>query len=452
MVEQLVSLYKKIAIAYVRTSGIINPKTSIPNQIKDIKKYCEQNQIFLKYILVDEAETGRYTENRDQYNKLKRIVKSEHIDMVIVSFADRFARDSFEYILSIRELVKDGRQFIALYEGVVEECTSALELSMTAIKVELENEQRTKRLMDGRKTSLEVGRFQATPPYGYKKDKDLKLVVNEDEAKVIRKLFELYNEGYKMTHIVRELNQNSLYKGQPNMYPARLWNYIKNKTYTGYIYSKQQIDHEDGSFHVEFIQESKAPHRPIVTEEVFNKARSRWDKGHKRINRSFYLCSSLMKCPCGKSVSGAADRNQYFSYEPQSNKEVCCRFVLSDIDEKLLSFLTELDQITSKTSDGNLKDRQFQIEQSLKENEHKFALGKISKKTFLKNVGTAQMKLEELEREQNQMMNGNAYESYAHIIKEKDYKALKRRLKKEKFTFTLDEADQIKILTWEVPI
>lgn len=452
MAENLVPLYMKVAIGYARTSGIVNPKTSIPNQIREIKKYCEQNHILLKYILVDEAESGRFTENRDQYKKLKRIVKSEHIDLVIVSFADRFARNSFEYILSIRELVKDGRQFIALYEGVVEECTSALELSMTAIKVELENEQRTKRLIDGRKISVESGRFPTTPPYGYNKDKDLKLIVNEEEANVIRKIFEMYNEGHRMTHIIRELNQNPLYEGQPNMYSSILESYLKNKTYTGYIYRKQKIYRDDGSFHVEYIQESKVPHELIITEEVFNLAREKWDKNHKRKQKSFFLCSGIMKCPCGKSIAGSADKNQYYSYEPKERKKACCRYALNEVDKRLLSFLTELDQITSETSKENFKDWQLKIEHPLKENEHKFALGKISKKTFFKNIEVIQMKLEELKKEQNRMTNGSAYESYAHFIQEKDYKGLKRRLKKEKFTFSIDETGDLRILTWEVPI
>lgn len=451
MVEKLTTLYKKIGIAYVRTSGIVNPKTSIPNQINEITKYCERNNIILKYILVDEAETGRYTENRDKYQQLKRIVKSEHIDMIIVSFADRFARDSFEYILSIRELVKNGRQFIALYEGVVEECTSALELSMTAIKVELENEQRTKRLADGKKTSLESGRFQATPPYGYKKDKELRLIANIEEAKVIQKLFEMYITGHKVAHISRELNQNPLYEEQPHIYSSKLWNYLKNKTFTGYVYKKQQVDHEDGSFHVEYIQESKVPHEIIVSEEVFEMARSKWDKNHKRITRSFYLCSTLMKCPCGKNITGSYEKNHYFAYEPKNRKEACCRFVLNEVDERLLSFLSDLDQNKPTTSNDHIKDLYIQIEQSLKDNEIKFALGKISKTTFMKNVEAINRKFADLEENKNKITNDNIHITYANMILEEDYKGLKRRLKKEKFTFTIDSKG-IKILTWEVPI
>ncbi|OIK10060.1 recombinase family protein [Bacillus sp. MUM 13] len=454
MIGNNVLLYKKIAVSYVRTSGIVNPKTSIPNQIRDIKKYCERNQIFLKYTLIDEAETGRYTENRDQYNKLKKIVKNEHVDMVIVSFADRFARDSFEYILSIRELVRDGRQFIALYEGIVEECTSALELSMTAIKVELENEQRTTRLKDGRKAAVEVGRCPSTPTYGYKKDKDLKLVVVEEEAKVIQKIFSMYNSGYKITHIITELNRNPLYEGQPEMYPQRIWNYLKNKTYTGYIYSKNEIKHEDGSFHIEYIQKSKVPHEAIITEEEFNKSKIKWDKSHKRIKNSFYLCSGLMKCPCGKNITSAGDKNQYFSYVPKERREACCRFVLNEVDNKLLSFLESLKHPDQENIEDDIKNTQLeiQIQNSLKENESKFALGKITKKTFLKTIEDAQVIQSELQKEKYRIKNDLVNESYGQMINEKDFKGLKRRLKKEKFTFTVDEIGEIKILTWEVPL
>ncbi|SHH02948.1 Site-specific DNA recombinase [Flavobacterium fluvii] len=47
-------------------------------------------------------------------------------------------------------------------------------------------------------------------PYGYKKDENKKIVIDEDESKTIQFIFEQYKQGFGMGHIAKELNQKNI--------------------------------------------------------------------------------------------------------------------------------------------------------------------------------------------------------------------------------------------------
>ena len=55
---------QRVAVGYARTSSIINPKSSIPNQHKLITEYCKNHNILLREILTDEEKSGIRVEGR----------------------------------------------------------------------------------------------------------------------------------------------------------------------------------------------------------------------------------------------------------------------------------------------------------------------------------------------------------------------------------------------------
>jgi site-specific DNA recombinase len=131
------------AVGYARTSSKLNPKASIPNQCKLINEYCEKNDIFLKEVYIDEAKTATKVEGRTGYMKLKSDLENGDIDIVIVSFFDRLAREAFEFVLTVVELNKKGVEIISISEDLSSKRMSPIHLAMIAFEIENENKQRT---------------------------------------------------------------------------------------------------------------------------------------------------------------------------------------------------------------------------------------------------------------------------------------------------------------------
>lgn len=166
----------KSAVGYARTSSsYLNPKASIPNQCRLIKEYCEKNNIFLKEIYIDESKTCTKTEGREGYLKLKSNM-NDGIDMIIVTFFDRLAREAFEFVLTIVELDKAGIEIVSISEDLSSKKMSPIHLAMIAFEIEHENKQRTERIHGAIKENRKQGIYNMSyVPTGYTKGQDNRL-------------------------------------------------------------------------------------------------------------------------------------------------------------------------------------------------------------------------------------------------------------------------------------
>lgn len=113
--------------------------------------------------------------------------------------------------------------------------------------------------------------------FGYCKDEYGDLVINEEEATVVRYIYELYLKGYSVDMIMKVLAENSIKSptGKGRWSKRTIQNMLTNekyignvclgKTYTGeYPNNKQKINR--GERHQFLAKES---HSPIITEEMF---------------------------------------------------------------------------------------------------------------------------------------------------------------------------------------
>ncbi len=83
------------------------------------------------------------------------------------------------------------------------------------IKTWIAKEDRKKilqRTLEGKKTKTRQGKHLFKPPYGYRKSEAGTLLIEESEAKTIRRLFSCYLTGKSMYHVAEELNAEGLYR------------------------------------------------------------------------------------------------------------------------------------------------------------------------------------------------------------------------------------------------
>jgi site-specific DNA recombinase len=435
----------RIAVGYARTSGIVNPKTSIPTQVDTIKKYCEKHSIILKHIFIDECKTGTKVEGRDQYQHLKKLIKNDQIDMVIVAFSDRLARDSYEFILTMNEMVEQGIEFVSVSEGLTSYRMTPLQIVMMGLQVEMENKQRNQRITASAREKFRKGKFiYGRKPYGYDVDENNYLIIKEAEAKIVRRIYEEFLNGKGTTQIARELNAEGLYDKEKEKpwSNVKVNNILENKTYTGVIHKKEKD--ENGEY--VFIPVTDHKHPAIVSLEMFDEVqriRRRKNRKQKKV-KNLHLLSGLLYCPnCHSKMYGITERNIYECYNHKINQTGCPNLNKDFVEKLVLQYLLEkeesCDNILYEPSFQDENKEYSKIMNEKQQCEIKFARLLISKETFERNMEALNIQLKQLEEKKDLLVYISAEETYTTLIKQNNMKELKKRLIKEKVRFTLNK-------------
>ncbi len=70
---------------------------------------------------------------------------------------------------------------------------------------------------------------------GYDKDEDGNLIINEEQAKVVRRIFRMFLMGQTPESIARRLNNEEVagWSGKANWYPSSIQKMLHNERYKG---------------------------------------------------------------------------------------------------------------------------------------------------------------------------------------------------------------------------
>lgn len=131
----------------------------------------------------------------------------------------------------------------------------------------------TERLSRGRVEAAKAGRHQSGPsPYGYRRDKNRRLVIDEEESEVIRLIFRLYLSLRSMRLTIQELTARgkTTRRGKKWTRAGLSW-ILKNETYLGKVHYGEV--------------RAKGLHSPIIYPITFNKANHILRANNKRAGR-----------------------------------------------------------------------------------------------------------------------------------------------------------------------
>ncbi|SKC61633.1 recombinase family protein [Maledivibacter halophilus] len=232
----------------------------------------------------EEVVSGESIARRPKMLELLGEVEDNKYDAVLVMDMDRLGRGNMREQGLILETFKEfntkiitPRKTYDLTDEFDEEF-SEFEAFMARRELKIIK----KRLQRGRLKSLEEGNYISPyAPYGYDK-KDKTLVINEDEANVVRLIFDLYvNHGYGDTKVARYLEDKKI----SNKHGNTAWDkttirkMIQNPVYIGKVawnkrvYKYQPSGKRTSKFRNKdewIIHEGK--HKAIIDEDIFNKA------------------------------------------------------------------------------------------------------------------------------------------------------------------------------------
>lgn len=259
-----------------------------------IDKYVKENNIVVHKTIEEKGISGFKTKLEDRLGlqELINMALNEELAKVIVFNQDRIGRrvDLLPFISTMNE---EGVEIHSVTEGgIINNDNESSEL-LQIIKLwtaSYESKKTSLRVQNGLKVAVvnNNGYTGGVVNFGYKLD-DKKMIINEEEAEIVKLIFDRYiNYGTQKT--VDYLNENNILKRGELWTKSKLFGVIYNNIYRGY---KEYRD--------ELIE---IPSIRIVSDEVFNKAqeraKSRNVKGTNRYtNKTDALFEGLIfhKCP-----------------------------------------------------------------------------------------------------------------------------------------------------------
>ena len=268
---------KKVVFAaiYARTSSP-NQKSnySIEGQVNQCWSYCQQRGWVVRYVFIDECQSGGTIE-RPKFQLMLEKTKNSEIDVIVFWKLDRFCRSLVDLVNIERMLRNYGVGLCSVTEFIdTTTPVGRFNFRNLASVAELERELIGERARLGLHALAREHKWpNPHPPLGYDKKEDGTLVINSREAKLVRKIFNMYIHEKSMAQVAFLLNKEGVQTKKGRKWIARaVRDIITNNLYTG-------------NFRVAGVREHVEKYR-ILSDETFQKAqkiRRRFEKkGAKR--------------------------------------------------------------------------------------------------------------------------------------------------------------------------
>lgn len=296
-------------------------------------------------LFVDDGYSAGSLE-RPAMKKLRRAVHAGDVDAVVVYKLDRLTRnivDAVELVLKEWE----GRCALVSVTQSSIDTTNALGrqfFTLMASFAEFEREMIKDRTLSGKKRRAMQGRNPGfRPPYGYRiGETPGAIVIDEERAPVVKRMFSLFAAGTPMLEIARRFNAEAVPKpGDSRTWQDRTIRYmLLNPLYMGRLEygkssknspQKRSVVGKYKTFHKAprhaVVQEAVAP---IVEPELWQKVqlliaeRSRKVGFNCRAASSQYLLTGILKCRCGYAYAGVESREGHYYYRCRGGSASGC--------------------------------------------------------------------------------------------------------------------------------
>lgn len=405
------------AAIYARYSSDNQDIASIDAQVRAIKEYCEKLNYNVVTIYIDEAETAT-TDDRPQFLKMIEDSSKGLFDLLVVHKLDRFARNRYDSAFYKRQLKNNNVKVLSVLERLDDSPESIILESVLEGMAEYFSVNLARETMKGLKENAHKAMHcGGKPALGYDII-DKKYVINENEAEIIRFIFNSYANRIGYKQIASECN-NRGYKsklGKPIAVNS-LHDILKNEKYAGiYVFNK----YSKGTT-TKMKAESEIIRIPggvpaIIDLDMFNMVQMRLkDNKHNATNKAkhnYLLTGKLICGDCGARMIGhtaiSKAGKEYSSYycgnryrtKTCKMKPVGCNFIENDVINTLRYKIFNDKKIKSVSQD------------ILREHE-------ITKKQFNSDLKLLEKQLKEIDNNINNMVEAISNGMYHQTMKNK---------------------------------
>ena len=307
---------KRRVAGYARVSTDSEEQsTSYEAQLDYYTSYIKNREDweFVK-VYTDEGLSGTNTKKREGFKQMISDALDGKIDLIITKSVSRFARNTVDSLITVRQLKEKGIEIYFEKENIWT-LDSKGELLITIMSSLAQEESRSisenvkwghrKRFADG-KISVPFGHFM-----GYDKGEDGNLVVNPDQAIVIKQIYSLFLQGMTPYGIAKKLTEDGIISpGKKQKWSASTIKHIlANEKYKGDALLQK-------SYTVDFLTKKKKAnegeipqyyvennHEAIIEPAVFNLVQNELEKRNPANNRHSGVHTFSGKIKCGSCGS-----------------------------------------------------------------------------------------------------------------------------------------------------
>lgn len=439
---------KNKAVIYVRvsTEEQATEGFSIQAQLDALRNYAHFHEMDIVNEYLDEGVSGKNISGRPQLLRLIKDSRNKQFDTVLIYKIDRIARKAKDSLQILDELEELGVKLVSLKENFdASTPVGKLMYQMMSGFAEMERSTIIERTTMGMNERAKQGKYNGGLCLGYD-NVDKLLVINEEEALIIRKIFNLSEQqlGYKA--IVRQVNLSGHKTKKGNSFSVfGVKVILDNPVYIGNIRYGQirnwSTKRRKGTTSDYIL--TKGVHEPIITIEQWDRVqRLRKQRSYKPVrSHQPYILSGLVKCPVcghgmvpGRAKGSAGVTYRYYNCGQFHNKgtTVCSvNGIRADILESAV--FNQLSELVSnpaiikrilnvaneqrKNAETPILEEERAIHTKLKHTESQI-INIITALANGMNSKAVQSKLEQLEAEKEQYESSN--EELKHRLSEAD--------------------------------
>jgi DNA invertase Pin-like site-specific DNA recombinase len=206
--------------------------------------------------------------------------EARKFDLLLTKEISRFARNTLDSIYYTRELKKYGVGVLFMNDNInTFDPDAELRLTIMSSIAQEESRKTSERVRWGQKRQMEKGVVFGVKMLGYNL-KDGKLTINEDEAKIVRLIFDLYLSGMGIALVCKELANRGILSpsGAMKWENATVRQILRNEKYMGVLKQKKSVTTDylshkrkanEGEEQCVIIENN---HASIVDREIFDRA------------------------------------------------------------------------------------------------------------------------------------------------------------------------------------
>lgn len=445
--------------AYCRLSkddGENGVSESIENQKKMIMEYVSKSHdLEIADTYIDDGYSGLYFENRPEFQRMMEDIYKGRIQGVITKDISRLGREHIETSNYIERVFPSlGVRYIAILDGVDSAYHRNEELAQfKTLFNDMYCRDISKKIRGALTAQKKRGQFMSGfAPYGYRKDPEDKhhFLIDEEAAKVVQRIFQMYLEGYSINGIAKKLNDEGILT--PSEYKRKVqglnyanslekagvkgWGYpsvhtiLKNRVYTGAMvqHKSEKISykvkkHRNIPEEEQYIVEGM--HDAIISKDTFQlvqeltKKRKKTPCFHSEGEKVNAYAGILVCGDCGYNLQRVTCRDGYEcgAYHSKGNAICYSHFIKKEVLDSVVKY-----------------EIQRQAELALKERDKDELLKAADRrKTMIRHREALEIKIERLKKEL-QSVQGYKKKTYENYLEE--------ILDREEYLFYHEEYEQ----------
>lgn len=338
------------AVIYARYSSRKQNEQSIEGQLRICRDFAKKENYVIVKEYVDRAASGT-NDHRPSFQKMLEDSKNAEFKIVIVYQFDRFARNRRDSLNNKYLLLANGVKVISATEPIPTDDPGSIFIEgMLETVAEYYSRDLSKKTKRGIDESILKRKFiGGYIPLGYSVTPDKKIVINEEEADIVKELFKKYVEGETIPRIVESLNNRGFTKRGKKFGKNSFQHMLSNKKYIGEYEFKGNVIKDMYPQIIDFYTFRRVQDI-LKSKEHRAKVFRAGDEAD-----SYFLTGKIFCGNCGTrmvGVSGYSRNGKIYRYYKCANKKSCKKlaerkdFIEWYVAEQIVKYLQNSERLS----------------------------------------------------------------------------------------------------------